>query len=122
WNDYTRFNPYLENGTDPHPEQFREKNWTPAAWIRQRKNGLALVQGFYRAGIIADQVIEDDVPVVTVGPGFYRLGGQDKRRVMASLDQVYGITAQNPRGVMLLRDWHTHLPIGTYGKSGLILQ
>ncbi len=122
WNMYKKYNPYLENGRHPHPEIWANDPWKPSDWIGQRKNGLTLVQGYYNADIIRAQDIEDNVAVVTVGPNFYRLGGQDKRRVVSSLDNIYGITAQSPNGTILLRDWHTRLQIGAYTKHGLMIQ
>lgn len=122
WTDYKKFNPYLENGQHPHPEQWQKDDWRPQDWIQQRKTGLDLIQGFYRADIIRDQDIVDNVPVVTVGPNFYHLGGQDKRRVIASINDVYGVTAQREDGTILLKDWHTRMEIGLFTKHGLTIQ
>lgn len=120
WNVETKYNPYLENGTHPHPAQWAHNRWQPPDWLQQRDAPLDLVTGYYYANIIMDQQVEDGVHVVTVGPNFYRLGGQDKRRVMASMDDIYGVTARG--GVMMMRDWNTRLPIGAYTKDGLMIQ
>ncbi len=122
WADTTKFNPYLENGLAPHPETYPEDGWTPSVWVQQKRNGLDLVNGFYRADIIRGQHVEDGASVVTVGPNFYRLGGQDKERVIASVDNVYGITAQRSDGAILLRDWSTRRDVGVFTKSGLMIQ
>lgn len=123
WNEYTRYNPHLENGRHTHPGQWTDEDLDVSSWAEQRGSGLELVQNFYRADIVRDQIMEETVPVVTVGPNFYRLGGQDKRRVIKSIDEVYGVTAQNPYGTIILRDWHTRKDIGAYTASnGLMIE
>lgn len=122
WADTTKFNPYLENGLAPHPEAQADNGWTPSVWIQQKRNGLDLINGFYRADIIRGQHVENDASVITVGPNFYRLGGQDKERVIASIDDVYGITAQGNAGTILLRDWSTRRDVGFFTRTGLIIQ
>ncbi|MEK7801226.1 MAG: hypothetical protein AAB276_02120, partial [Pseudomonadota bacterium] len=58
---------------------------------------------------------------INVGPNFYHLSGQDKRRVISTLDAVYQVTAQQP-GMFYLRDPRTEKMIGTYTKDGLFLE
>ncbi len=122
WSQQTKFVPYLENGQHPHPQEWTKESWSASDWTQQRKNGLDLVSGFYRGDIIRNQSVEDGVAVVTVGPNFYRIGSKEKHRVIASIDDVYGVTAQNDQGVILLRDWHTRRDVGLFTKSGLTLQ
>ena len=122
WNEYKEYAPYLENAKHPHPNQWEYDDWQVGDWLSQRSSGEAMVRNFYIADIIRDQITDDDVPVVIVGPNFYRLGGYDKRRVIASIDAVYGVTASSQNGAMMVRDWHTHQDIGTFTKYGLTLQ
>lgn len=122
WNVYKDYAPYLENAKHPHPNQWEYDDWQLTDWLSQRSSGEAMIRNFYLADIIRDQTDDDGVPVVIVGPNFYRLGGYDKRRVMASIDGVYGITAASQNGMMLVRDWHTRQDIGTFTQYGLTLQ
>ena len=122
WESYTKFQPYLENNKHPHNSQWAGYGWYAEDWISQSGNGLDLVDGFYKADILRDQEMENGVPVLVVGPSFYRLSGLDKRRVVTAVDVVYGVTKNAPRGAIQLKDWHTDLPIGLYTEHGLQLQ
>lgn len=120
--DKLDFIPYLEDGKRPHNSQWAESGWKVSHWTAQRKSSMDLIKGFYFADILRGQYVDDDIPVLEVGPAFYMLGGQDKRRVVQTVDHVYGITAENPLGMFLLHDWKSGEAIGTYTKYGLQLQ
>lgn len=116
------FIPYLENGKHPHNTQWNGSGWQPEHWEAQRADAMTVIRGFYAAGILRDQYADDEVPVLEVGPGFYALGGYDKRRVAEMVDYVYGITAKKPDGMFMLYDWETEEAIGSYTRYGLQLQ
>lgn len=116
------FKPYPEDPTRTHNSQWNKSKWQPAHWIAQRPSEDHLIEGFYRANIISGQYMDEDVPVLEVGPGFYRLGGQDRRRVVETVDQVYGITAAKENGMFMLYDWKTGNAVGSYTVYGLQMQ
>lgn len=126
WEDQD-FIPYYTNGTDPHNTQWADdelnaSNWTPAGWVAWNKgDGLGLIQRWYNADILRDQMVEDDVPTLVIGPNFYHLSGFDKRRVIQTVDYVYGVTAVQPK-FFYLKDWGTGQHIGYYSPQGLVLQ
>ena len=120
--DNQNFIPHLENGKHPHNTQWDESKWTPMDWIAQRNDAMELIRGFYTSDIVRGQYMDDDVHVLEVGPGFYSLGGQDKRRVTQTIDAVYGITTSRENGTFFVRDWRTGDQIGAYTKYGLYLQ
>lgn len=122
WTAYKKYNPHLENGKHSHNTQWQGRDWYVEDWLSQSRSGLTLINGFYRANILKDQDVDDDIPVLVVGPEFYRLSGYDKRRVAHTVDVVYGITRGKPNGTFILKDWHTKLPIGIYTEYGLQLQ
>ena len=122
WEDTKAFQPHLENGKHPHPAQWATEDWYAEDWIAQRKSGMNLVQGYYTSDIIRDQDVDDDTPILVVGPNFYRLSGFDKRRVVTTIDVVYGVTQSQPAAAIVLRDWHTKRPVGIYTQQGLTLQ
>lgn len=122
WEDTKAFQPHLENAKHPHPAQWATKDWYAEDWIAQRPSGLNLVQGFYTSDIIRDQDVDDDMPILIVGPNFYRLSGFDKRRVVTTIDTVYGVTRSQPQAAIVLRDWHTRCPVGVFTREGLSLQ
>ena len=122
------YQPYYDYSKDPHNSQWEGrltgKQWTPADWINQEGgNGERLIQKWYSSGIIRDQYVTTfrQRPILKVGPNFYHLSGEDKRRVMAVVDAVYGATSQSPNMFYLL-DWDTTQIIGYYSKGGLVLQ
>lgn len=121
WDETKKYQPYLENAKHPHPLQWVDRDWYAEDWLSQR-DGMTLVQGFYDAGIFKDQDTDDGTPVLIVGPNFYHLSGYDKRRVVHTLDVVYGVTERNRDAAILLKDWHTKRVIGVFNDQGLALQ
>lgn len=114
--------PYSEDGTTPHNSQWDRDNWSPDDWIAQRPDEMTLIDGFYKAGILTGQYVEDGVPVLETGPAFRHLGGRDKRRVVETVDQVFQITAAKENGLFNLVDGTTGETIGHYTKFGLQIQ
>ncbi len=122
WTKYQTFNPYLETGKDTQNQQWAAEDWYVQDWVSQSKSGATLVNGFFRADILREQDDDAGVPVIYVGPQFYRLGGFDKRRVMTTLDEVYGITKSGEQRLIKVRDWNTKRDIGIFTKDGLQLE
>ena len=122
WTSYKKFHPYLENGKETQNQQWAAEDWYVQDWLSQNQDGFKLIDGFFRNDILREQTTADDVPVVIVGPNFYRLGGFDKRRVMTTLDAVYGITESGEHPIILLKDWHTKREIGYFTKEGLQIE
>ena len=117
------FEPYLETARHPHNSQWDESLWKPEDWVAlSRNDGEKLMRDLYSAGIIRDQYTDNDIPVLEIGPTFYRLGGEDKRRVVRTVDYLYGITNARDHGMFYLYDWSTEEAIGIYTKHGLQLQ
>ncbi len=123
------FQPYYDFAKEPHNSQWEHKDglpntWTPAEWVAQRdNNGVQLIQGWYNSGILRDQYVTTfhQRPILKVGPNFYHLSGEDKQRVAATVDYVYGATQKRP-GMFYLLDYGTNDFIGYYTKDGLVLQ
>lgn len=122
WAQYKNFNPYLEEGKKSQNTQWDEEDWYVQDWIAQNGDGFKLIDGWFRTNILHKQDEEGGVPVVIVGPQFYRLSGFDKRRVITTLDAVYGVTYNNAHPVILLKDWRTKRQIGVFTKDGLQLE
>ena len=115
------FQPYLENSRELQVPQWQDKNWYVQDWTAQ-KDGMEIIRGFYTADILHDQTDGNaDIPVLVVGPNFYRLSGYDKRRVATTVDEVYGITVSKPNGSFYLKDWKTGKLIGVFDEEGLRL-
>lgn len=122
WTSYKNFNPYLEKGKQTQSQQWGAEDWYVQDWLAQNKDNFTLIDGFYRSDILREQTDDDGVPVVIVGTNFYHLGGFDKRRVLTTLDAVYGITEAKQDAVIILKDWHTKKEIGLFTREGLQLE
>lgn len=122
WANYKHFNPHFEEGKKTQNTQWDEEDWYVQDWIAQSKDGFTLIQEWFRTGILQELDEDDDVPLLIVGPQFYRLGGFDKRRVLTTLDAVYGVTDKGAHPVILVQDWKTRRQIGVFTKDGLQLE
>ena len=114
-------NPYLEDARHLQIPQWEHKDWYAEDWLSQH-DGMTLIKGFYEADILEDQYLGyNEVPILVVGPNFYRLSGLDKRRVVHIVDLTYGITESKDNGAFMLKDWHTKSYIGAFDHNGLRL-
>lgn len=114
---------YLEGAKLPQMLQWADDDFKAEDWIAARGgNSLAVVNGFYEAGMITDQYFDDDVPVLEVGRAFIELSHQDQWRVVTFMDEVFGITASHPDGVILIYFDPGRIPVGLYTAKGLQLQ
>lgn len=119
--DFVR--PFLEEAKLPHNARWADDQWSPKDWIDSRAGSVrAVIDGFYRAEIITDQYFEDDIPVLEVGYGFLQLGTQDQRRVIAFMDEVFGVTKFSKPGVIHLLYEKNNRPVGVFTSKGLQLQ
>lgn len=122
WVNYKHFNNHLETGKDTQNQQWSEEDWYVQDWLAQNKDNLSLIEGFFKSDVFRKLDEDDGVPVLIVGTSFYHLGGLDKRRVLTTLDEVYGITAAPENRVIVLKDWHTKREIGLFTREGLQLE
>lgn len=134
------YSPLLYAYGESIPAQWEGKDWDPAAWPISYQNKKKFTQNLFDADIIRDQYIKKGymnvrdtysnveytenggrVPVVEVGPNFYRLSDHDQYRVCDTLNQLYGATT-GKYGGYVLTDWYSGKIIGEYSKSGLTLR
>lgn len=123
--DFTR--PYLEDGKTPHNSQWEQDSWQPEDWIKARGTQEDVLNDLYAAGIIKEQYMDDDLPVLEVGRNFIRLSDKDKNHVAKFVDHAFGITAGNEKAMYLIElenpSWlGSNYPVGVYTRSGLQLQ
>lgn len=123
WENLNFVEPYLDGPKHPHNTQWDSQGWETADWAAQREGGtLEVIHDYYRAGVLQRQYVDDHMPVLEVGPNFYHLSGQDKRRITRLIDDHFQITTNHLNAMYTLRDGRTGRPIGTYTAYGLHLQ
>jgi hypothetical protein len=112
----------LEKTTDISTSAWAGPDWNPQGWIDSRGGSAkAVIEGFYSAGIVTDQYFKRGTPVLEVGQKFLELSREDKHRVCAFIDTVFGVTAQG--GVFMIEfDKYYNVPVGVFTAQGLQLQ
>jgi hypothetical protein len=120
--DYYEFTP-LKSNHDPqnsHPAAWDGQDWDPSSWNPDWTPEIALRQ-FFRARIFEKQNLsKGEVPVVELGPTFYKLSDLDQRRTLKLWAQYNGVFENGARTVKLI-DWWTHDTIGAYTPKGMFL-
>ena len=122
WQDQDFTQPYLEDGVTPHNSQWEYDHWRPEDWIESRGSAQNVMNGLIKGGIITKQYEKNDIPALEVGQAFLQLSGQDKRRVMAFVDHMYGITRSPEKGMFALYLQGSRQQIGLFTRYGLQLQ
>ena len=93
--------PYLNEAKVPHNNQWDSAEWHPEFWVQDKGSVAAVLDGFYKAGILVEQY-EDDVPVLEVGRPFLQLSPLDQRHVVEFVDFAFKITEQEPHGIFYI--------------------
>lgn len=115
------FAPYLEDPSIPHDRQWDFKpRWNAKEWMGV-DGGQTTIQKFFEADILRERDMEDGIPVLRVGPNFYKLSGYDKRRVTDLLDAVHKVT-KSQAGYFQIKDDRNDALIGYYDRHGLRLR
>ena len=120
--DHYEFTPLVSN-QDPqnqHPGAWEGQDWDPSKWGPDWTPDIA-IQKFFRARIFEKQYMAaGQMPVVELGPTFYKLSDLDQRRTLKLLTDRYEIFKSGHK-VVELEDWSTHDIVGTYTPKGLFL-
>jgi hypothetical protein len=130
--EHYEFSPLVSN-SDPltqHPNQWDGQDWDPKKWNKNWTPEIA-IQKFYNARIFTNQYMSDEhhlfsnsdaapVPVVELGPTFYKLSDLDQRRTLKLLADYFGLIGKSS-GVVELVDWSTHDVVGVYTPKGMFL-
>lgn len=116
------FSPYLDDPINSHPSYNENRDWQPEHWLSQFDGGAEeFIKKGYKAQIIHKQDTRDGVPVLIVGPNFYRLSAYDQRRYVRTIDYIYGMTSTAPH-VMMVRDWKSDHVVGAVDKHYITFQ
>lgn len=118
------FKPYVSNW-DPqndHPQQWDGQDWDPSMWNKDWTPEVTLNK-FFKARIFERQFMrkgKPPVPVLELGPTFYKISDLDQRRALKLLADFTGVFNEG-FPVVELRDWHTAEIVGTYTPKGMFM-
>ncbi len=131
--EHYEFLPMTSNH-DPHhqhPQQWDGQDWDPAAWDGQTWTAESALKGFYKNHTFHKQYlggakrmnnpkVQAQIPVLEVGPTFYKLSDLDQRRALKLLADYTGVFE---KGYTLidLRDWKTRDSVGHFTPKGMFL-
>ncbi|MDD9901458.1 MAG: hypothetical protein OXT65_10800 [Alphaproteobacteria bacterium] len=102
-----------------HPAQWEGRDWDPTLWSPGWTPEQA-VDNFFRARIFKAQYMVKGMPVLELGPKFFRLSDLDRRRTLKLLADTTGVF-DNGHKAFMLRDWYTKDIVGNYTPKGMFL-
>lgn len=130
--EHSEFLPMTSNH-DPHnqhPQQWDGQDWETANWNEQWTPEIALKKFYenrtfhrqYLGGSarINNPKVQTQIPVLEVGPTFYKLSDLDQRRALKLLADYTGVF-QRGYPMIDLHDWKTRASIGQYTPKGMLL-
>lgn len=103
-----------------HPQQWAGQDWDPAAWNKSWTPEVA-IDKFYENRVFHKAFLRrGKIPVLEVGPMFYKLSDLDQRRALKLIADHEGVFTGG-YDMIELRDWQDHSVIGSYTQQGMIL-
>ncbi len=113
-----------ESNWDPqhrHPDQWLGQDWDASMWNKNWTPEQTITY-LYRARVFDSQTMDEDlkVPVLFLGPTFYKISDLDRRRAVKFLVDQSEIFNKG-FSMVVLRDWYTKKTIGNYTANGLYL-
>jgi hypothetical protein len=120
--EHYEFLPYVSNwdAQHKHPQQWKGQDWDPSKWNPKQWTPEIAVKKFYEGRIFERQYMRGAVPVVVLGPTFYKLSDLDQRRTLKLLTDHTDIFGKGYQMVEL-RDWHSKNAVGSYTPKGMYL-
>lgn len=120
--EHYEFLPLVSNwdAQNKHPQQWKGQDWDPSKWDGKMWTPEIAVQKFYEGRIFERQYMRNNMPVVVLGPTFYKLSDLDQRRTLKLLSDHTGIFGKGYQMVEL-RDWNTKAVVGSYTPRGMYL-
>jgi hypothetical protein len=120
--EHYEFLPLTSNwdAQNKHPQQWKGQDWDPSKWDGKLWTPEIAVHKFYEGRIFDRQYMRGKIPVLVVGPTFYKLSDLDQRRTLKLLSDYTGIFGKGYE-MMELRDWHSKKVVGAYTPRGMYL-
>jgi hypothetical protein len=120
--EHNEFLPGVSNhdAQNQHPQQWNGQDWEPALWNKSWTPERA-VKSLYANGTFFRQYVRGKkVPVLEVGPTFYKLSDLDRRRSLKLLADQNNVFDKG-FNMVELRDWSTKDVVGNYTPQGMHL-
>ena len=141
---YYEFSPQVSNWDEQnqHPDAWRGQYWDTENW-NSRWTPQSASDNFFENGVFNKRYMQaykksktlvkdgakrkffvkarkESVPVLELGPVFYRLSDLDQRRSLKLVVEQSGVL-QHGYAMVVLLDWKTKEIIGTYSDQGMFL-
>lgn len=124
----------MTSNHDPHhqhPQQWDGQDWDPAAWDGEKWTAEKTLKRFYHnhtfhkqylggAKRLNNPKVQAQIPVLEVGPTFYKLSDLDQRRALKLLAD-YTDVFEKGYTLIDLRDWKSGKSVGHYTPKGMFL-
>lgn len=121
--EHYEFLPLVSNH-DPqnqHPQQWQGQDWDIEVLKQHGWTPEQVIAGFYANKTFKTRYMRSpQMPVLVVGPNFYKISDLDRRRSLKLLTDHEKVFESGIEMVEL-RDWHTDNVIGSYTRKGLFL-
>lgn len=102
------------------PEAWKNEEWDTKDWPKDWREDISMIK-LFRGGIFRKHYIKDKkMPVLVVGPTFYKLSDLDRNRVLKFFTDESGVLKGN-YDILELVDWGDNKIIGSYTKDGMFL-
>jgi hypothetical protein len=103
------------------PEQWAGQDWDPSMWDGKDWTPERAIKRFYVVRIFTAQYLEGKMPVVEVGPTFWKISDLDRRRTLKLLADNAHVFERGYK-MIVLRDWSSKKNVGEYTAKGMYLK
>ena len=120
--NHYKFLPLVSNNDQEHkhPGAWEGQDWDVSRWNSKWTPEIA-IQRFFHARIFENQYLRNgNVPVLELGPTFYKLSDLDQRRTLKLLMEQAEIF-KHGYNIVELVDWSTLDIVGSYTPKGMFL-
>jgi len=102
------------------PEAWENEEWDTSKWPDDWRENMTMVR-LFRGQIFKQHYLKDGkMPVLVLGPVFYKLSDLDRNRVLKFFANESGILKKGA-DIIELVDWGTHKIVGAYTEKGMFL-
>jgi hypothetical protein len=102
------------------PTANENEDWDPKKWPKQWNSNSVMIR-LFNGGIFKTHYLKDgQLPVLVLGPNFYKLSDMDRRRSLKLFADQSGVLKKG-YNIIELVDWGDNKIVGSYTKDGMFL-